>query len=89
MIFEMAAQNERENFCQSKLKNICSWKEGDYFQWPYYLVQRVWDAWCDLQTNWCRTVEVMFGKIDYRKVAVQLTEKILAVYNCDFEKISY
>ena len=28
----------------------------------------------------------MYGKLDYRKVAVQLTDKILAVCNGDFEK---
>ena len=68
------------------MKNICSWTESDYFQWLYYLVHRIWDAWCDLQTNWCRIVEVMYGKLDYRKIAVRLTEKILAVCKCDFEK---
>ena len=74
MIFEMA-QNERKTLVKVKWKISVVWTENDYFQWPYYLVKKVWDVWCDFWTNWCRIVKVMHGKLDYRKVAVQLSEK--------------
>ena len=40
MIFEMAVQNERENFSLSKMKISVVWKESNYFQWPCFLVKK-------------------------------------------------